>query len=428
MQPKPNIALWGFGPYGRECEALLERYWHDECSVTAVFDRAYRSLNEDPAVKRHVYDPNDAADLYAQGAFDAVAVTIGNVIWTKECEAFLAAKGIPTVTLYPPVSFKDPSQFPSAEQSIPLGQIGYRAHVLTGQHFAIAGQRKILYVFDEEANINRAFLDHFLMDVDRRLQLYRPRVQSREIILEGPWCLLASHYNANYWHFVYEALDKLWTLEKNGYRGNYVLHKRDYARWLMRALDIDEHRVLWLDDLDPSQSYSVEQLVCVTLESNDRNLAAPVLVDMARRVLSTLAPSNKVYPERLFVKRIGTRKLLIPDSDLARYGFKTIVPEELTIEEQVRHFANARLVLTPHGANSTNSLYMQPGSVFMETFPNTYVNYCCLQTLKEGNVYYLPIVESHEYNSVSRNSQNRDYRIDPASFELAMRSALQLLG
>ena len=427
MQHKTRFALWGYGPYGKDCESVLLQCWQDECTVEMVFDKQHAKLNADTGTKRQVFDPDEIHEYYVRGFFDAVAVTIANDQWTREVESILYAKGIPVVSLCPPVQFERPAQLSSYDPNLSLDQKGYSSCTLHNQHLAIMKCRHVPYVFDDRGVINGAYWASYQLSMDMTLRLFQPRVLEPEIVLEGQWCLLARHYNENYWHFTNEALDQLWLLETHGYRGNYILFKRDFVEDLVRLLGIDFNRIIWLEDLDADRSYLIEELVCVVLENMDRRSSAPVVVEMARTLLANLPPSDKRYPKRLFVKRIGTRRLDISEEFLARYGFETIIPEELSAEEQIRHFANADIVMTPHGANSTNSLYMRPGSVFIETYPNSYVNYSCNYTLNIQGVYYLPIVESFFDSGENSTGRYRNYRIDSCLLDMVMRNALKLL-
>ena len=82
-----------------------------------------------------------------------------------------------------------------------------------------------------------------------------------------------------------------------------------------------------------------------------------------RRALSRPAGSLSPGPGRIFIRRTGTRRLLLPERSeamLERCGFRTVVPDGLPAAEQIRLFSRARIVLSPHGANSANSLYMPP--------------------------------------------------------------------
>ena len=101
------------------------------------------------------------------------------------------------------------------------------------------------------------------------------------------------------------------------------------------------------------------------------------------------------------------------------------MPEELSVTEQILYFHNADIVLSPHGANSTNSIYMRPGTVFIETFPYNFVNACCYDTTYCGGLIYLQVVEPHGEPGGS-DDMYRDYTISPRLLEMAIRNAIQL--
>ena len=136
----------------------------------------------------------------------------------------------------------------------------------------------------------------YQLTMDRTLRLFQPRVLEPEIVLEGQWCLLAKHYNENYWHFTYEALDQLWLLETRGYRGDYILFNHDFVKDLVSLLGVGLDRIMWLENLEADRSYLIEELVCVAQDHMDRRKSAPVLVEMSRAPLAILPPHRKTLP------------------------------------------------------------------------------------------------------------------------------------
>ena len=89
-------------------------------------------------------------------------------------------------------------------------------------------------------------------------------------------------------------------------------------------------------------------------------------------------------------------------------------------------------MISPHGANSANSLFMQPGSVMIETFPNNYIQPLCLETIIRGGVRYLEVVESRTQVRFSEKKKqerdyNADYMIDEALLEQTIQNALSLV-
>jgi capsular polysaccharide biosynthesis protein len=68
-------------------------------------------------------------------------------------------------------------------------------------------------------------------------------------------------------------------------------------------------------------------------------------------------------------------------------GFDRIAPERLTVAEQIRLFAEASLVVAPHGAAQTNTLF-STRLTLVELFSSDYLNPCN---------FALAEAASHEY-------------------------------
>jgi hypothetical protein len=63
-------------------------------------------------------------------------------------------------------------------------------------------------------------------------------------------------------------------------------------------------------------------------------------------------------------------------AELRRHGFDIVVPGTLSLNEQVRTFRNASLVVGPHGAGMTNIAFCEPGTIVYELVPADYHNAC----------------------------------------------------
>ncbi len=373
-------------------------------------------------------DPADIERFYRAGLFDAVVVGIFNQRQREQVEYLLYGKGIPVVSLIRSPVFKPLEFFEQAPSELSLKWSGYSLCEFEGMRLEVQPHSGYPFIYDKNGNVNSAYwLDyHFLQEPFARL--FRPSENAVEVELAGQWCVLAKVYAKNYWHFTFEVLDQVWMLEKSGYQGNYILNKPSFAPELLTLLGIDLKRVFWLEDFDEGTAYRIERLVCTVLNKNNGAHSARVLTEMAPDIVRNLPPSDISYPERVYVKRIGTRKLNVSEEMLRQYGFVTIIPEELSVAEQISYFHNARVVLSPHGANTTNSLYMKPGSVLIETFPNEYTIYFFLHTLRLQGVHYIPLAESKLDAEGHPGGMFADYSIDPRLLEMAIKSAIQLAG
>ena len=136
-------------------------------------------------------------------------------------------------------------------------------------------------------------------------------------------------------------------------------------------------------------------------------------------------PADPSLPKKIYVKRIGKRKLLGADDILAGYGFTTIVPEEYSVREQMKLFYNADVVFCVHGANSTNCLYMREGTVFVEAFSSYWMNRCNLFALASQGVAYLP-VSSLETVRDDKDGVFRDFTFPESLLRMTIQNALRI--
>ena len=427
-----NLALWGYGYHGKDVESAILGSHSDKFRITAIFDARFEEL--DPITPGHeILDPARILEYYQEGLFDAVMITV----YDKDQKARIAIRlddmGIPVEDNDEALSndhlFRDADCFPQGQVDFSWQEReGYSFNVLRDMRMAFFRNSDFVFIFDRDGYILSSgwLSDHFRGEP--YLKMYTPPKTEETIYMPGEWCFLGKIWTANYWHFTYECMDQMWLLEKSGYTGRYILAKRKFSQELTALLGVDPERISWREDFDHEAVYQFETLVCTELLHNDRRRSAPVLLEMAGDILSRIQTGERRYPRRIFVKRIGSRRLMLDkrsESLLEDLGFETIVPEELPVTEQIVYFHNADIVLSPHGANSTNSLYMRPGTVFIETFPYNFVNPSCLETSYCGKLHYLQVIEPHGAAGGSRDPY-RDYSIYPHLLELVIRDAIQL--
>ena len=417
-----RVALWGYGSYGRTMEAAFQSS-AGQYVVTAVFDRQYRQMNQDSSTGKRILDPDRITRYYRQGLFDTVAVTIYDNSQRNILEQSLQMQGIPVLT-YSSGNLKEPPESRRVSSGLTVEQPGYHLCSFTGQHLTFFTKDQKPLVFDENGSINSLLWQAHRIPA---LYLFRPKVIEPELRLEGECCLLDMAYSDNYGHFTFETLDKIWLLEQAGYKGRYILPRTGFSPDLVRLLGIEEKsRVLWSSDLDRSRTYKIDKLICLTSGNGFSMEAAPVLVKMAEQILGHLPTEDKAWPDRIYVKRVGVRRLLHADRVLEKYDFRTIIPEEFSVEEQIQLFHHAKIVFSPHGANTANSLYMNPGTALIETFPTDYTAPTSFYPMFLKNVHYLPVTEP-VYPAGQRDFRPyADYSIPEEMLESAIRNAINL--
>ncbi|KZL18779.1 hypothetical protein PsAD2_02295 [Pseudovibrio axinellae] len=128
----------------------------------------------------------------------------------------------------------------------------------------------------------------------------------------------------------------------------------------------------------------------------------------AYSINSQKTPLTKLYVARKDAKtrRILNEKSLI--EQLEARGFQTIIPGQLSHEEQVDVFNNAKVTVGTHGAGLTNVLFCQSGSKLIEIFPADYIQSAYAWLAHVRGLKYAPVIgersRAHQHFSLSQNA------------------------
>ncbi|PYI52123.1 glycosyltransferase family 61 protein [Paenibacillus flagellatus] len=98
---------------------------------------------------------------------------------------------------------------------------------------------------------------------------------------------------------------------------------------------------------------------------------------------NVMPPLRKPIPgfEYLYICRMnsGHRKLINEHEIsglLQSYGFCRVFPEQLSVAEQAALFAQAKVIVGPHGGGMTNLVFASPGTKVVEFFSPSFINPC----------------------------------------------------
>ena len=433
-----RVALWGFGDYGRKLYRLLNTVWADKYKVVAVFDKAYEVRMEQAGGQVVVESPDKMKARFDAGEFEGVFIAARGALGRyNDMENQAQAWGIPVVT----IAAQDDLVAANAldwvvDANLDSVDEGYVLTACNGVYAFLEqnSAQKLLIYHDGAGHIVKDtwFRDDVKWDPIALNVPQRFDEAPRSVIeLSGEYCAANRFWGTNYWHFTFEVLDQISAMELAGFTGVYVLQRAPFAPQLLDLLDFDASRVLWIDDLDSMAAYRFEKVYFIRTEDYlfHGNRASVPLLRFAEKIEKKIDVRHGLgtYPRRLFVERVGTRKLVGAQAVLAKYGFATIVPEKLSVEEQIAHFRAADIVMTPHGANSTNSLYMRPGSVFIETFGQGWGYPACVNPLFKKGVHYLSVTGGFDLANAQKDG-TADYYIDQTFLEMAIENALCMVG
>ena len=391
-----KIAIWGYGNYGRRMFESLTRFCSEEYEIVRVYDTAYQNLKQtEGEVILPIHNPQELPEDYKNDLFEKVFICIFYA--SQKPKQFLREHGIPELCIGGPEDLFPLSSFEQGEKPFEIGREGYDFYVIKNLYGAMANYESVemLYLFDNEGRVVKEHRDHF--DPEYFEWFKYPFVlwhsKAEKVFLKGRYCILTKKHSNNYWHYTYSNLEVVWLLEKAGFQGKYVVPALEYGSELLRLLDVPPERIITLNVFEHNKIYVFEEIyyvVPVKPFGDDLVYGSPVLLEAVACIKKKLSLDPSL-PKRIYVKRIGKRKLLGADEIIAEYGFSTIIPEKYSVREQISLFFNADIVFCVHGANSTNCLYMRKGTVFIEAFSSYWMNRCNLYALATEGVSYLPV-------------------------------------
>lgn len=274
-------------------------------------------------------------------------------------------------------------------------------------------ENKKLYTFKESVGIiKRIDTPDFRMD--------KPLDIRKNIIEEDDICLACFVLGENYWHFTCDILPRIMLMERFGYKGKYLVNPSNLVAEFMNLLGIPQERIIYCKHGQVIKAKKVQMFD----ELYGIELTGQILSDLRQfvieRVEQTRGPlEDKNMPEKIYVSRIGSRKIInekqLTDY-LASYGFVKVIPESVSIYEQIKLFYNADIIVNPHGANCTNILYSKRGTAFVECFGHHWINPCMIGTVDLLKLDYHMLCERFADNYPGANKYS-DYVINFTLFK-----------
>jgi hypothetical protein len=190
--------------------------------------------------------------------------------------------------------------------------------------------------------------------------------------------VLASRGDRIYYHFMIDVLPRLGVLEQcpdvEPPDTWYVPANLSFQRQLLDLIGIGSDKRI---DSSEVPHVRAECLVVPGLPGSNVQNPAWVVAFLRERLLP---PGVTRIPGRnLFITRGAARYNRIVRNEeavleaLAGRGFDRIDPGEMSVADQIRAFAEADVIVSPHGSALTNIVFCSPGSCLIELFPRGHI-------------------------------------------------------
>jgi capsular polysaccharide biosynthesis protein len=193
---------------------------------------------------------------------------------------------------------------------------------------------------------------------------------------DGEGVALLGGQRGAYWHWWIDVLSRAWLLERYG----STTARLPLALPQAQAVSNEESlRLLGLAErlapLEPGLHEFERVAFCSPGCGSRSRLPSARVAEYAHWLRDRLCPDGgeRRGERRLFTSRADASWRRIVNEDpamelLAEHGFERLECGRMTIREQAAAFAEASIVVGPHGAGLTNLLFTPPGATVMELF------------------------------------------------------------
>lgn len=186
--------------------------------------------------------------------------------------------------------------------------------------------------------------------------------------------LLTPDASGNYYHWIMDLLPRLLLIKKCGLtdfdQRHIILHwpPKSYELNTLTLLGIPKERVLRIKAF---QTINVKDLVIADLVKQGKQFPVwkkQLLDEFKEKVLG-----NFIYgaPKKLYLLRgKQSKRCLVGEEQLVRLlkelGFYILDPQQMTVLEQIKALANAKMVIGLHGAALTNIIFCREDTLVIE--------------------------------------------------------------
>jgi tetratricopeptide (TPR) repeat protein len=212
-----------------------------------------------------------------------------------------------------------------------------------------------------------------------------PLPKARPIPISGTVAVLTGLSGHNYYHWMVDILPRLALLQQSGFPLDQVNRfflnsiRQPFQRDTLAALGIP------LEKIVESDRQPFIQANCLLVPS----FAGPLgwleawAMDWLRQQFLPLAEAiaaNTQLPERIYISRARAnhRRVLNEAAiidQLKAYNITPIQLETRSFAEQVALFAQAKLILAPHGGGLTNLIFCRPETIVIEFINPAYIRH-----------------------------------------------------
>ncbi|UNU24521.1 tetratricopeptide repeat protein [Microcoleus vaginatus] len=200
--------------------------------------------------------------------------------------------------------------------------------------------------------------------------------------IDGSVAVLSGLSGNVYFHWMVDVLPRIELLRHSGrdlaeidwFLVNSCQHQ--FQRESLRILGIPEEKVLESDRLPHIQA---TELIVPSFAGYLGWPSGWAMDFLRREFLKGIIPSSR-YPKRIYISRSKARyRRVLNEEDvvevLEQFGFVSILPESMSLAEQIAHFYHAEVIVAAHGSGLTNTIFSRQGTKVIELVSPHYISH-----------------------------------------------------
>ncbi len=254
--------------------------------------------------------------------------------------------------------------------------------------------------------------------------------------ISGKVVLLTALSGHIYYHWMMDILPRLEILRLGGIDLDSVDHfvinysEKSFQKETLSHLGIPLDKVISSDDTSFIQA---DELIVPSFPGYLDWVPYGTIRFLRQTFLAKLSLENANYGDKIYISRDRAKHRKIINEKavrqlLTQQGFKIVYLEEMTVLEQVALFANAKVIVTPHGSGLTNLVFCSPRTKVIELFSPHYLRTDYWMISKELDLkHYYCLGESFNCqmlcNIMYQNSLTEDILVNIQSLELVLKAA-----
>jgi tetratricopeptide (TPR) repeat protein/capsular polysaccharide biosynthesis protein len=200
--------------------------------------------------------------------------------------------------------------------------------------------------------------------------------------ISGTVAVLAGLSPNVYFHWMVDILPRWELLRRGGFDWDeidwFYINQcpHSFGRETLKRLGVPESKIL---ECDRHPYIQADRLVVPSFPGYLGGLPDWALAFLRQ----TFLPENVTgsgLPERIYISRAQARyRHVLNEAEvtamLGEFGFVSIVLESLPLDEQIALFANAKVIVAPHGSGLTNLIFCQPQTQVIELVSGNYIRH-----------------------------------------------------